>query len=663
MRELHADGFQLCSDKVTAESKNFQVLQSNNSLEFPSGIPGHNDQTQAHQEWTVQNPRLLGPMADASPKLLANDLEKVNYSRGQLSGSSLMLPVRMHDKDSAQWRHDEVNEYNMNSLTEGPSPHNQGEHHRERNKVKQIDSADSIGRLASVQPMIDKIAIRFNKDPKRKARNVTNHRLIESIVQRHHSKETASLVRAEESHGITLAKSDNPNTGVSLDEGARRNTAKQREEASSLPAKEAPAPSISNKCSMKDSIVAQQTTIQEAVFDEARSQTSLLINKTSRLNQRLMRGPGGAASNVVGSLAQTAEQEKSAVIPSQRRVSYLVNHPTANEISHSRLVENSLARTSHAALHGSQEVKGRLHSAIHQGCLRTSYRYDAKTGKHGQHGGLVYVDAAFRAQADNSGLASTHDLVSQAREPNPLQLGSATFGSTALKHSQASGAPPVATEQASNFERALNSNVVLSNLQNSDVGELLNDRTSLVGKLQAEQHDRARPHTAKVGGVFSNLKSQNSNKLMGMNYAKPGRIESAHQTGLQRLNNTRDPSKIRNSSSHNFFQSTNCASNVGNVKKEVPQSTNKTSALHCVSISARNTLCYASNNSAKNSSLHTLNRIANTQQQFYHRNLASEENSNADLHQYGVMANDGQPELRSAASTVLSNMKKMNPNY
>ena len=156
-------------------------------------------------------------------------------------------------------------------------------------------------------------------------------------------------------------------------------------------------PSTSNKCSMKDSLVAQQTTIQEAVFDEARSQTSLLINKTSRLNQRLMRGPGGAASNVVGSLAQTAEQEKSAVIPSQRRVSYLVNHPTTNEMSHSRLVENSLARTSHAALHGSQEVKNRIHSAIHQGCLRTSYRYDTRTGKHGQNGGLVFVEAASRA--------------------------------------------------------------------------------------------------------------------------------------------------------------------------------------------------------------------------------------------------------------------------
>ena len=39
------------------------------------------------------------------------------------------------------------------------------------------------------------------------------------------------------------------------------------------------------------------------VFDAQVSRTNLLINKTSRLNQRLMSGPGGQAQNVIGSLA------------------------------------------------------------------------------------------------------------------------------------------------------------------------------------------------------------------------------------------------------------------------------------------------------------------------------------------------------------------------
>ena len=39
------------------------------------------------------------------------------------------------------------------------------------------------------------------------------------------------------------------------------------------------------------------------IFDQQHSQTNLLMNKTSRLNQRLMKGPGGAAQNMIGSLA------------------------------------------------------------------------------------------------------------------------------------------------------------------------------------------------------------------------------------------------------------------------------------------------------------------------------------------------------------------------
>ena len=43
----------------------------------------------------------------------------------------------------------------------------------------------------------------------------------------------------------------------------------------------------------------------ESIFDELKSQTNLMANKTSRLNQRLMKGVGGVANNVVGSLSST----------------------------------------------------------------------------------------------------------------------------------------------------------------------------------------------------------------------------------------------------------------------------------------------------------------------------------------------------------------------
>jgi hypothetical protein len=67
------------------------------------------------------------------------------------------------------------------------------------------------------------------------------------------------------------------------------------------------------------------------------------MNKTSRLNQRLMRGPGGLAQNMIGSVATYHNQQSkdSKVLPAQRQVNYLVKNPTAHEISSSRLVENS----------------------------------------------------------------------------------------------------------------------------------------------------------------------------------------------------------------------------------------------------------------------------------------------------------------------------------
>ena len=80
-------------------------------------------------------------------------------------------------------------------------------------------------------------------------------------------------------------------------------------------------------------------TNKNSIFDENASRKNLLINKTSRLNQRLMSGKGGVANNVVGSVANSIQEK--VVMPSQRRINYLVKNPTSGEITNSRLVENS----------------------------------------------------------------------------------------------------------------------------------------------------------------------------------------------------------------------------------------------------------------------------------------------------------------------------------
>ena len=84
-------------------------------------------------------------------------------------------------------------------------------------------------------------------------------------------------------------------------------------------------------------------TKKEGIFDELTSQAAMRMNKTSRLNQRLMKGPGGLAQNMIGAVASrhNAKAPKSGVLPSQHRVNYLVKNPTSHELSNSRLIENS----------------------------------------------------------------------------------------------------------------------------------------------------------------------------------------------------------------------------------------------------------------------------------------------------------------------------------
>jgi len=59
-------------------------------------------------------------------------------------------------------------------------------------------------------------------------------------------------------------------------------------------------------------------TKKEGIFDELKSQAAMRMNKTSRLNQRLMKGPGGLAQNMIGSVASqhNAKESKSSVLPS-----------------------------------------------------------------------------------------------------------------------------------------------------------------------------------------------------------------------------------------------------------------------------------------------------------------------------------------------------------
>jgi hypothetical protein len=147
-------------------------------------------------------------------------------------------------------------------------------------------------------------------------------------------------------------------------------------------------------------------TKKEGVFDELTSQAAMRMNKTSRLNQRLMKGPGGLAQNMIGAVANhhNATEPKSSVLPSHHRVNYLVKNPTSHELSNSRLIENSKvlkpnAKTlmnSSAKNHEQEQNRPkRVSSAIERGCLRSSYGYRDKHGKPGefQKGGLVATTA------------------------------------------------------------------------------------------------------------------------------------------------------------------------------------------------------------------------------------------------------------------------------
>lgn len=131
------------------------------------------------------------------------------------------------------------------------------------------------------------------------------------------------------------------------------------------------------------------------------------MNKTSRLNQRLMRGPGGPARNVIGSLAAVnayiapgsanlpaymppgvlnQQNQGTTVMPHQRQVNYLIKNPTAHEISDSRLIE--ISRVRHQMPSGNFEAvnqpvpkPSRLHAALPS---------RVKSAIHRGHVGLTY---------------------------------------------------------------------------------------------------------------------------------------------------------------------------------------------------------------------------------------------------------------------------------
>lgn len=71
------------------------------------------------------------------------------------------------------------------------------------------------------------------------------------------------------------------------------------------------------------------------IFDEQQSQRNMLMNKTSRLSQRLLKGSGERADQVVGSVAMNASRQPtlpdagaSQASQTRSRVNYLIKNPT-----------------------------------------------------------------------------------------------------------------------------------------------------------------------------------------------------------------------------------------------------------------------------------------------------------------------------------------------
>lgn len=167
------------------------------------------------------------------------------------------------------------------------------------------------------------------------------------------------------------------------------------------------------------------------------------MNKTSRLNQRLMSGPGGQAQNMIGSVANYHSQQlqDSKVLPAQRQVNYLVNNPTAHEISNSRLIENSKVLKTNAKI----QENGRNHTSrpdatIEKGCLKSSYGYQQKRGKPGEFktGGLVATTRDGRKVLDE--ISCVEEILEateryQGQSQKRIQSAGHTHASTGIRDS------------------------------------------------------------------------------------------------------------------------------------------------------------------------------------------------------------------------------------
>lgn len=107
-----------------------------------------------------------------------------------------------------------------------------------------------------------------------------------------------------------------------------------------------------------------KTIARNAIFDETKTQANINLLKTSKLCNRLNKGPGGEAANLIGSIpdakSRKSKSRSSKMIPSQSQAMYVIKKPSENDQSASRLIENSKVLQEKAKI-----VKGkRINSAI-----------------------------------------------------------------------------------------------------------------------------------------------------------------------------------------------------------------------------------------------------------------------------------------------------------
>ena len=115
-----------------------------------------------------------------------------------------------------------------------------------------------------------------------------------------------------------------------------------------------------------------------SVFNE----TGILSNP-QRLSKTLMSKTMANPSKAIPQNFEKASQK------SQGQIQYIIKNPTSHEISSSRLVENS-------AVFKQRPGIARLHSAIHQGNLRSSFGYDKNILPGKERAGLVLNEGQLR---------------------------------------------------------------------------------------------------------------------------------------------------------------------------------------------------------------------------------------------------------------------------